>query len=102
MFSWSTRGVSFRYSEFYDVPRSIWLTYERTAFYLSSPFNEEHDEYSNIYSIYRVPPPLDFASNPHYTEEMTLLGTVRVKDVQFDATKRRKIDPTFLTPFLQS
>lgn len=101
MFSWFVRTVPFRYAGFWDVPRYLWLTYKGAKFYLESPFDEEAEEYPDSYSVYLLPESVDLNATPHNTGAMTLLGSIMVRDVHFDQSRRKTLDPSFLEPFLR-
>jgi hypothetical protein len=93
--------ASFRYIEFYDVPRAIALRYKGKLLLLQSAFDEELDEYPDSYSVYVLPESVEdslkkgsweFLSNT----PMTCIGHVQVGDVVFDSSKRKELDASFL------
>ena len=95
--------VPFRYGGFWDVPRSIVLRYRRTLLLLHSPFDDELDEYPDVYSVYELPEavlPSLAAGSWSFLEGTPLkqLGTVKIKDVKFDPTRHARLDATVLDP----
>jgi hypothetical protein len=44
----------FKYAGFWDFPRCIKLRYRDQYFLLDGPFDEDLDEYPDIYSVYLV------------------------------------------------
>ena len=97
----------FRYGSFYDVPRSITLSYRDTMFLLLSDFDEDLDDYQVDYSIYIIPKalqesvgagPWDFVRNT----PMTCVGRVPVGSVVFDPTKRKELQASFLDSWVVS
>jgi len=94
--------VPFKYVDFYDVPRLIMFRYRNHLFLLASHFDEEKDDYEENYSIELLPSWVEqkiAESSWKVLEDdigARLLGKIPVKDVVFDHTKRRALDPAFL------
>jgi hypothetical protein len=98
--------VAFKYVEFYDVPRLIIFSYKNYLFLLASYFDEERDDYEPDYTISILPSWVEqkIADSSWRILDDDIgarrLGTVSVRDVVFDNTKRRTLDPTFLDKYL--
>lgn len=98
--------VPFKYVDFYDVPRIILFRYDDNLFLLASFFDDEQDDYDSEYTLYLLPAGIEQrieqSSWAVLEEEIgaQVLGKVPVKDVLFDSTKRKMLDPTFVTNFL--
>ena len=94
--------IPFRYAGFYDVPRFILLRHRGQAIYLQSAFDDNLDEYPEVYSAYRVPN--DVAESVLAGGEWTLLdeasfkliGEIQINTVVFDPTKRRTLNSACL------
>ena len=98
--------TNFRYVDFYDVPRTIVLRFQNRWFLLQSAFNDELDEYEKEYSIYPLPDsfePVQSRSPWKFLEELELncIAKVPVNSVQFDRTKRKKLETSVLLQALQ-
>jgi hypothetical protein len=97
----------FKYVDFYDVPRLILLKYRDHLFLLASYFDEEKDDYDDKYSVDILPPWVEQKigeSNWRVLEGgiegRRQIGEIPVKDIVFDQTKRRALDPTFLDKYM--
>ncbi len=69
--------TTFKYGGFYDVPRCISLQYRGFHFLLQSWFDEEIDEYPEVYSVSIVPPSANALTpcSPEFlSETMTCVG----------------------------
>jgi len=100
--------VPFKYVDFYDVPRLILFKYQDQLFLLANYFDEGKDDHDANYSIELLPSWVEqkiASSSWKVLEEdivgRRLLGEIPVKDVVFDQTKRRTLDPTFLDRYLE-
>ena len=97
--------VSFQYVEFCDVPRLILLGIEGRHFLLDSLFDENIDEYPDEYTVYALSPS-DLAEfqkcGRKFIEsaELRNLGKIPSRSVRFDATKRKRLDASILTRFV--
>src|SRR6266852_4081649 len=102
-----TMMVPFKYVDFYDIPRLIMLRYQGHLFLLASYFDEEKDDHDENYSIELLPSWVEqkIADSSWKVLEddigAKLLGEIPVKDVVFDHTKRRTLDPIFLDKYLK-
>jgi hypothetical protein len=101
--------VPFKYFDFWDVPRWIMLTYMGHLFWLASYFDDDRDDYDENYSIELLPNWVEQEIESSRSvnvladaEGRRLLGKVPVKDIIFDSTKRKTLDPTFLDKYLTS
>lgn len=93
--------VPFKYGEFYDVPRLIVLKYKGHLFMLGSYFNEEEDEYDDFYRIILLPSSIEETLSNSWEilfqdVGAKMIGRVPVKNVIFDPTKRKALNPHFL------
>lgn len=100
--------VPFKYVDFYDVPRLIMFRYQDHLFLLASYFDEDKDDHDENYSIELLPSWVEqkIADSSWKVLEddidgRRLLGEIPVKDVVFDQTIRRTLDPTFLDKYLE-
>jgi hypothetical protein len=95
--------VPFKYGDFYDVPRLIVLKYKGRIIMLGSYFDEKKDEYEDSYSIYLLPSSINVeVSKSLYQGDVDakLIGSVSIKSVVFDTTKRNALNPEFLDKYL--
>jgi len=94
--SWAT----IRYRDFYDVPRIFITTHNGKLYLFDCPFNDELDDYSDSYRVYRLPAISEDELQGSWERlpkrAVNLLGEVPVIDVQFDTTKRNSINTTVL------
>ncbi len=89
-----------RYRDFWDVPRIFLANYRGHLFLFDCPFDEEVEDYPELYHVYVLPPLqeeelsgswADFAKKAiHY------LGDIAIDAVQFDPSKRKEIDVAVL------
>ena len=90
----------FIYREFWDYPREILFRYKNT-YYLKSPFDDNADEYPDIYTLYLMPDlKADVISGSWINLEkiaINTLGRIPIGNVTFDETRRKKIDIGFLS-----
>jgi hypothetical protein len=96
--------IPFRYSGFWDVPRHILLKHRDTWLFLYCAFDEDLDDYSETYAVYRLPPSIETRLEKEswgFVYEMTndYIGTIKVQDVRFDDTRRITLDPICLDGF---
>jgi hypothetical protein len=95
--------VPFKYGDFYDVPRLIVLKYKGRIIMLGSYFDEKKDEYEDSYSIYLLPSSTNVEVSKSLYEgdvDAKLIGSVSIKSVVFDTTKRNALNPEFLDKYL--
>jgi hypothetical protein len=94
--------VGFEYREFFDVPRSIVLSVEDRLVLLESPFSDESSEYSDDYELYLLPRDVDLSGS--WTDlsaaAVRRLGAIPVCHVQFDPTRRRRLNIASLRPLI--
>ena len=98
--------TNFRYADFYDVPRTIVLRFQDRLFLLQSAFNDELDEYEKEYSIYPLPDSFESVQGGDFWKfleelELNCIAKVPVNSVQFDRTKRKKLETSVLLQALQ-
>jgi hypothetical protein len=97
-----SKMTRFRYSGFNDVPRGIVLKYRGKFFFLDSSFDDNADEYPDRYIVYVFPESMEAAaanSSWDFLGKLASLdhvGTINVKEVYFDRSRRKKLDATVL------
>ena len=88
---------SIRYRDFYDLPRAVVVEWEGVMYLLDSLFDHDLDDYEPFYVIYRVPNDLrdriDEISWTDLGHRSERVGVVPTADVEFDATRRKRINP---------
>lgn len=95
--------VPFKYGGFYDVPRLIVLKYKGHAILLGSYFDEKQNEYEDSYSIYVLPPSTKVELSKSAYEgdvDAKLIGSVSIRSIIFDDTKRNALNPEFSDKYL--
>src|SRR5690349_10606785 len=80
---------------------------ENEWFFLRSEFDEDEDDYSESYKVYRLPfhSEEEIASHPNYWMELSgadYLGQIPVAAVGFDETRRQSIDARAFVGWLSS
>ena len=90
--------IPFRYSGFWDVPRYILLKYREAWLFLYCGFDDDLDDYSESYEVYRLPPSIEPRLEKEswaFVYEMMgdCIGKIKVQDIRFDETKRKMLDP---------
>lgn len=100
--------VPFKYVDFCDVPRLIMFKYQNQLVLLASYFDEDKDDYDENYTIEYLPSWVEgkIADSSWKVLEgdidgRRLIGEIPVRDVIFDQTKRKTLDPTFLEKYLK-
>jgi hypothetical protein len=90
--NWAT----IRYRDFYDVPRIFITALDGKQYLFDCPFDDELDDYSDRYRVYQLPANLEDELEGSWERlperAVRLLGVVPVAEVQFDPTKRQRID----------
>ena len=89
----------FTYREFHDVPRCIlFTTAHGRLLFLDSRFDEELDDYPSHYAIYAVPSHVDMSLpwTEAFISTFTRVGSVPVKAMRFDASKRKQLDASIV------
>jgi hypothetical protein len=98
--NWAT----IRYRDFYDVPRIFVTTLNGKLYLFDCPFDDELEDYSERYRVYQLPADLKRklqGSWERLSERAeSLLGSVPVGKVQFDQTKRKRINTSVLEELL--
>lgn len=97
--------TSFLYREFYDVPRMIILRRGDSLILLESAFDIAADDYSNSYGVYVLPDirqdELDGSWEGLRARATKFLGHILVREVEFDPTLRKEIDPALIDDLLR-
>ena len=96
------------YSGFWDVPHAFLTVYENELyFFRRGYFDEKLDDYPPDYQIYLIEnmtleeafdfsePPLESVKfrNLKLLEESKIIGEIPTKDMSFDKTNRKLVDP---------
>jgi hypothetical protein len=85
-----------RYRDFYDIPRAIIVEYRGQVYLLDSPYEDEADEYSDQFTVYRLPSELARSLDEISWENLGALGTevghVPAGSIQLDPTRRQYLD----------
>jgi hypothetical protein len=94
--------VGFEYREFFDVPRSIVLAHGSGLVLLESAFSDEVSDYSDDYELYLLPRDIDLTGSWSDLSAAAIrrLGAIPVSHVQFDPTRRSKLNIASLRPLL--
>jgi hypothetical protein len=95
------------YGEFYDFPRMIEFALGAEWFFLRSEFDEDKDDYTDFYKMYRLPfrSEAEIRSHPNYWIELSdadCLGRIPISEVGFDETRRQSIDAQAFRRWLSS
>lgn len=93
-----------RYRDFYDLPRIFITTHNEKTYLFDCPFDDEIDDYSLSYHVYELPviseDKLQGSWEGLSDEAVDLLGTVPVDEVEFDPSKRERINTRVLDELL--
>lgn len=88
------------YRDFYDVPRVFLVFHRGQQLLFESVFDEERDDYSDVYDVYLLPPlgPEEIAGSWEFISKRAVrrVGRLLVSDVRFDSTRRKSVDPDVL------
>ncbi len=90
----------FIYRDFHDYPRTIVVCLGNARLLLDCPFDPELDEYPNRYRVHRLPQGLTPPAGswaPLLDRSTELLGSITVRSVEFDESRRRYIRTATLT-----
>jgi hypothetical protein len=100
--SWSP----IRYRGFYDYPLVFLVDHKDDHFLFECLFDEERDEYADDYRVYRMPVLRDEELPTDWTNlretAIAYVGTVPVREVRFDHSRRKEIETSFLDRFSHS
>jgi hypothetical protein len=93
-----------RYRGFHDVPRIFIVSHQGQSYLFSSPFDDELDDYPDAYRVYLLPQltdeQLDTDWEKLHSKSLRLLGDVPVREVEFDATRRREVNTAIIDNLL--
>lgn len=88
--------IPFEYRDFWDVPRFILCTVDGTEILLDAGFDDSLENYASEYKVYALPPELDSGSLDSWAElpsaQVTYLGSIPVREIEFDASGREGIE----------
>ena len=99
--------IAITYGEFYDYPRMVRFQHGGEWFFLSSSFDEEKDDYPDVYDVYLLPfrSEEEFQANPYYWKDLSNavhLGEIPIKEVGLDETRGRSIDAGMIEKWLSA
>jgi hypothetical protein len=102
-----TDRIPIEYGEYCDFPRQVTIQSGDRWFLLRSYFDDEQDEYSDVYEVYLLPfrSQEDFETHPDFWMPRTTavpLGQIAVTEVGFDQTRRRSIDARAIETLLSA
>lgn len=81
-----------RYRDFWDVPRVFTVTLRGMTYLFDCPFDDELDEYPDSYVVYMLSPSHGPENWPLAgNAELERVGSVEVRLVAFDPTRRQAI-----------
>jgi len=96
--------ATIRYRDFYDLPRIFIASYNGKQYLFDCPFDDELDDYPDSYRVYQLPTLSEEAlqgSWEHLPELAALfVGVIPVAAVQFDPTKRERINTAIFRELL--
>ena len=99
-----TAWAPIRYMGFWDVPRIFLTRYKGQTFLFDCPFDEQLEDDSDSYRVYRMP---DLAEEDLPKDWTTLhqratsfLGEIPVVRVRFDDSRRREVELSVLDELL--
>lgn len=96
--------ATIQYRDFYDVPRIFITNYQGQLYLFDCPFDDELDDYQDSYRVYHLPALTEAeleGSWKHLPERASrLLGIIPVTEVQFDPTKRARVNTASLSKLL--
>lgn len=89
------RWLAIQYRDFYDIPRLVVVSYGGQLYLFDSPFDDDADEYSDHFTVYRLRPEagarIEDASWLELVRLGEPIGRVRTDEVEFDPSKRHLI-----------
>src|SRR5262249_1326665 len=93
--------------EFCDFPRMIRFQFEGEWFFLDSPFDEDRDDYPDVYDVYLLlfRSEEEFKANPYYWKDLSNavhLGQIGVTEIGLDETRRKSLDAGVIGPWLSA
>ena len=93
-----------RYRDFYDLPRIFITNYQGQLYLFDCPFDDELDDYPDSYHVYQLPAltEADLEGSWEHLPELTtsFLGVIPVTEIQFDPTKRERVNTAILNRLL--
>lgn len=92
--------IPIRYREFYDIPRSFVISYDKCAYLFACEFDDALDEYPDAYQIYRIEPEhlsrVDQDSWTQLADAGTRIGVIPTRAVRFDSTRRKAVEASIV------
>jgi hypothetical protein len=103
----SEQWVPFVYRDFYDLPRMLVFMADGRCYLFDCVFDQEADEYSPDYQVWELPvaslsdlPAGSWADV--LRRALRRLGSLPVKSLRLDETRRRFVDASVLLELLQA
>jgi hypothetical protein len=98
--TWEGGQAKISYQEFSDVPRFFIIRLDCDVWLFDCRFDESSDEYPEVYKVYTHPKELVPGDDwNRIAETGKFIGTVKVVDLKFDATRRLELDLNFFSSF---
>ena len=98
--------ASFKYRDFYDVPRMLIVHGENSVFLFDSRFDDTKDDYDKHYEVYLMPRISEERLRGDWRGLHNLairhLGRVSVGSVEFDRTKRKELNLAVISHLCQN
>ena len=99
-----TDWIHAEYRDFYDVPRMMVCSNARGTYLFWSRFDEEKDDYTDYYEVYRIRPLSDSEACASWfgleTRALERLADIPVGDFPFDVAARRFLPYDPIAPLL--
>lgn len=101
------KTIPITYGEFYDYPRMVQFELDGRWYLLRSYFDEENDDYSDLYDVYLLPfrSQQEIQAKPDYwvhLDNAVHLGQLPVAQAGLDPTRRQSIDAALIGEWLLS
>jgi hypothetical protein len=92
----TNRWAAIEYRDFYDFPRIFLVEDGARTLLFDCKFDQERDDYGEAYKVYLMPQLKEdeMAGSWQHLERKAkrFLGEISVSEVQFDPTRRRKVN----------
>lgn len=98
--------ANIRYRDLWDVPRIFLVEHGGNTYLFDCAFDEATEDYPDHYRVFRVPSltedELAGSWDELHLRAIQELGSVPVRDVQFDPTRRARVDTSILARLTQT
>jgi hypothetical protein len=96
--------IPIHYRDFWTVPRIFWLIFRDRTFLFDCPFDERVEDFPDHYEVYEMPSLTEEDVKGSWVNlhqrALANYGTVPLKAVRFDETRRQAIDAGVLEGIL--